>query len=155
MALAMGVEVNQLNTSLLSRLFLVMAYATCGHLLHSYQAGVMVWLGCGVFVLAKAGILTLFWRPVRRFFLLGLQSDAGYSLMVLLLASLAVLAAVQIRTFSCVTMLLATAILVRVDSLVDRVSDRWAFLTLILLPAIGLGLSFVPILLSQGTAASG
>ncbi|MEO0985923.1 MAG: hypothetical protein AAFY20_10265 [Cyanobacteria bacterium J06639_14] len=126
---------------------LLLAYATFGQLLHSNEAGQIIWITTCAFVLLKASLLTLVWTPIRKFVLLGFQSDAGYSIMVLVLASLAVLAVVQFRAFAYVIVLVATTILVRVDTLIDALSDRLAFMTLIVLPLMGLGLSWLPQLL--------
>ncbi|MEL6382436.1 MAG: hypothetical protein AAFQ89_08180 [Cyanobacteria bacterium J06626_18] len=122
----------------------VVAYATFGQLLQDSYAGQAIWITTLIFVLVKASILTFVWTPIRKFALLGFQSDAGYSIMVLLFASLAVVAVVQFRAFAYVVVLVATAILVRIDTLIDDLGDRWAFLTLTLLPLIGLGLSWLP-----------
>jgi hypothetical protein len=129
---------------------LVVAYATFGQLLHAGKSGDVIWLLTLVFLIAKAGMLTLIWPPVRKFVLRGFQSDVGYSIMVLVLASLAVLAVVQFRAFAYVIVLVATAILVRVDCLIKGMGDRLAFLTLILLPLLGLGLSWLPYMVFQG-----
>ncbi|MGF1524375.1 MAG: hypothetical protein ACFBSF_18805 [Leptolyngbyaceae cyanobacterium] len=122
----------------------VVAYATFGQLLQGNYAGHAIWITTLIFVMAKASILTFVWTPIRKFALLGFQSDTGYSIMVLLLASLAVVAVVQFRAFAYVVVLVATAILVRIDTLIDDLGDHLAFLTLALLPLIGLGLSWLP-----------
>jgi len=152
----------------LSWALLLIAYATYGRLLHTtdfepvswlsllgswigiHQMNSLVWVMTLLFVGIKASILTVFWTPVRKFMLLGFQSDVGYSIMVLVLASLAVVAVVQIRTFAYITVLIASAILVRVDSLITDMGDRLSFLVLILIPLIGLGLSWLPSLVFRG-----
>jgi hypothetical protein len=131
---------------------LTVAYATFGQLLHTTETDDLIWLGTLVFLIVKAGILTLIWVPVRKFALRGFQSDVGYSIMVLVLASLAVLAVVQFRAFAYVIVLVATALLVRVDCLINGMGDLRAFLMLILLPLLGLGLSWLPQLVFQGAA---
>lgn len=129
---------------------LILAYATYGQLLHSGDSSEYIWAATVIFLIVKAGILTLVWRPVRDFALKGFQTDIGYSIMVLVLASLAVLAVVQFRTFAYVVVLIAAALLVRVDCLIDGMDDRVAFTTLVILPLIGLGASWLPTLLFQG-----
>ncbi|MDB9527958.1 hypothetical protein PN498_18335 [Oscillatoria sp. CS-180] len=129
---------------------LILAYATYGQLLHAGEPRQYVWWATLAFIIVKAGILTLVWQPVRDFALRGFKTDVGYTVMVLLLASLAVLAVVQFRAFAYVIVLMAAALLARVDCLILGLGDRLSFLTLVLLSIIGLGLSWLPILLFQG-----
>lgn len=139
-----------LKSHWLSWTLLVVSYATFGQLLHAGASSQLIWAATLIFLVVKAGILTLIWQPVRDFALKGFQTDIGYSVMVLVLASLAVLAVVQFRAFAYIIVLVAAALLVRVDCLVDGMSDRLAFLTLVMLSLIGLGLSWLPTLLFQG-----
>jgi hypothetical protein len=74
----------------------------------------------------------------------------GYFIMVLVLASFAVVAAAQFHAFVYVIVLVASGILVRVDCLLEAMSDRVTFLILVLLPTIGLGLSWLPAMLFRG-----
>ena len=144
-----------MNSRWLSWGLLVLAYATFGQLLQAGEAGQVIWWSTLTFVFAKASVLTLIWRPVRKFVLLGFQSDAGYSIMVLVLASLAVLAVVQFRAFAYVVVLIATSILVRIDTLIDNMGNRLSFLTLLLLPLTGLGLSWLLQWLIAGSGVGG
>lgn len=133
---------------------LIVAYATYGQLLHSGEpASQYIWFATLAFVVIKAGVLTLIWQPVRDFVLKGFKTDVGYSVMVLALASLAVLAVVQFRALTYIIVLIAAALLVRVDCLTEGMGDRLSFLTLVLLSLIGLGLSWLPTLLFQGAEA--
>lgn len=129
---------------------LVLSYATYGQLLHSSNSSRFIWFATLVFVVLKAALLTLLWPPVRDFALKGFKTDVGYTIMVLTLASFAVLAVVQFRTFAYIIVLIASALLVRVDCLIDVMSDRLSFLTLVMLSLIGLGLSWLPHLLFYG-----
>lgn len=134
----------------LSWTLLVLSYATFGQLIHSGESEPIIWILTLTFLVVKAGVLTLIWVPVRDFALRGFKTDVGYSIMVLILASLAVLAVVRFRAFAYIIELIAAALLVRVDCLVDGMGDRLAFLTLVLLSLLGLGLSWLPTLLFQG-----
>lgn len=134
----------------LSWTLLVLSYATFGQLLHSSAAEQIIWWITLIFLVVKAGMLTLIWGSVRDFALKGFKTDVGYSIMVLALASLAVLAVVQFRAFAYIIELVAAALLVRVDCLVDGMDDRLAFITLVLLSLFGLGMSWLPTLLFQG-----
>ncbi len=139
-----------MNSHWLSWGLLVIAYATFGRLLHTTHAPQYAWGIVVAMIITKAAVLTLLWPPLRKFVLMGFQSDAGYSIMVLVLASLAVLAVVQIRAFAYGVVLIATSILVRVDCLIKSMGDRASFGALVLLPVIGIGLSWIPPLLHQG-----
>lgn len=123
---------------------LVLSYATFGQWLHGDGVQDPIWWATVAFVVVTAGILTWLWPPVRTFLMLGFQSDAGYSIMVLMLASFAVLAVVQFRAFAYVIVLVATSLLVRVDCLIHNLGDRRSFLLLMFLPLLGLGLSWLP-----------
>ncbi len=122
---------------------LILAYGTYGQLLHGVEAEQLVWIVSLIFVVVKAGVFTVFWHPVRRFVLLGFQSDAGYLIMALVLASLTVLAVVQFRAFAYVVVLVATTVLMRVDCLSKRLGDRLTFVALLGLPLVGMGLSWL------------
>lgn len=141
---------NLMTSHWLSWTLLVLSYATFGQLIHSGESEQIIWTLTLIFLVVKAGILTLIWVPVRDFALRGFKTDVGYSVMVLVLASLAVLAVVQFRAFAYIIELVAAALLVRVDCLVDGMGDRLAFFTLVALSLIGLGLSWLPTLLFQG-----
>lgn len=136
----------------ISWILLAVAYATFGQLLHHSGMGQMAWMGCIAFVVAIAGMLTVFWQPTRQVLLLCFQSDTGYSIMVLATASLAVLVVVQVHTFAYLLVLVATSLLARVDSLVDHLGNRVAFLYLVGVPLLGLGISWVPTLVNRAIA---
>jgi hypothetical protein len=137
-----------------SWLLLVLAYITYGQLLHQAEASATVWFVSLAFLLVKASIFTLLWHPARQLMLLGFKSDAGYSIMVLVLASLTVLVVVQFRAFAYIVVLVATAMLVRVDCLIQQRSDRWTFLVLLGLPLVGLGLTWLPDVVRGGVSFS-
>lgn len=150
--MTMGKE--QMQATWVSSLLLVVAYSTYGQLLHHAGVNETIWLISLGFVVVKASVFTLLWRPTRRLLLLGFQSDAGYSIMVLVLASLAVVVVVQFRAFAYIVVLIAAAILVRVDCLIQRLSDRATFLVLLGLPLLGLGLTWLPYVL-RGAGEAG
>lgn len=131
----------------LSSTLLVIAYATYGRFLHDSVSEPLMWVLSGLYAIAIGGIMTILWVPTRRVILLGFKSDVGYAVMVLLLASLAVLAVVQIRVFSYFLMLTAVTLLARVDTLIIDLRSSLAFLLLALLAWVGLAVSWVPALL--------
>lgn len=133
----------------LSWLLLLLAYITFGQFLHESGADTSLygWVIGVVFAIALAAIMTIFWKPSQKILLLGFKSDAGYSIMVLGLASLAVVAVVELRFFSYILMLVAASLLARVDTLLIAVNTQVAFLILTFLPLLGLALSWLPLLL--------
>jgi hypothetical protein len=141
---------HNLGGSWLSWLLLVMAYATYGRFLHDGSAEPLGWILSGMFAIAMSGIVTILWVPTRRIILLGFKSDIGYAIMVLVIASLAVLAVVQIKVFSYFLVLTAVSLLARVDTLISDLRASLAFLLLTLLAFVGLGISWIPSLLAAG-----
>jgi len=131
-----------MRTPWLSWLLLVLAYMTYGRFLHSLEVATYVWVLSGMFAIALAGIFTIFWAPFRRVLLMGFQSDAGYSIMVLAIASLSVLAVVQFHLFAYVLVLAAVSLLARVDTLLLDLGSPLSFLVLAGLPFLGLGIGW-------------
>jgi hypothetical protein len=84
--------------------------------------------------------------------LLGFNSDLGYLLLALGLASLTIAVVSEFRLVAYWSLLIAATLLVRVDLLVARVNSSLAWVSLVVLCWLGLGLSWVPHLL---TASSG
>lgn len=137
----------KLSSVWLSWVLMILAYATYGGFLHNVKAALLPWVLSSIFALAVAGIITIFWGSYRRVILLGFQSDLGYFVMALLMASLAVVAVTQFQTFAYLALLVAVSLLVRVDLLIANFKDSTAFLALILLAFLGLGLSWLLTLL--------
>ncbi|MGB5975507.1 MAG: hypothetical protein WBG38_19425, partial [Nodosilinea sp.] len=113
----------------------------------SREAGLAAWFLSAVLAICGAGVITLFWPLIRRIILLGFQSDMGYFVMALSLASLAVVAVTQFQLFVYFSMLVAVSLLARVDNLIIGVKDTAAFFWLAGLALLGLGLSWLPMLL--------
>ena len=133
----------------LSYVLLLAAYKTFGWYLHISEASPLAWSVTVLFVAALAGMMTTFWKPARKLALLGFKSNAGYFAIVLLLASLAVLALTWIHIFAYILVMLATSLLVRIDALTLDLSNILTFLILTGVPIAGLGLSWLPSLLTQ------
>lgn len=127
----------------LSFFILLIAYITFGWFLKSEQASSLSWILSIAFAISQAAILTLLWRPAREFALLGFQSDAGYFVMVLCLASLAVAALAWLHVFAYLLVMVAAALLVRVDLLAMELGNILSFLALAGIPMLGLGLSWM------------
>ena len=125
----------------LSSLLLLLAYMGFGAFLHSrHSSDLLWWLAIGYAVLESA-LLTIVWKPLRNFFLLGFQSDAGYTVMALVIASLAVVFVSWIQIFAYFLVMLAAALLLRVELLIRDVGNSLAFVTILVLSLVGLGLS--------------
>jgi hypothetical protein len=128
----------------LSWLLLVMAYATYGNFLHNRESTPVVW-GVSLFLaLWGSWAITLGWPQMRRLLLMGFQSDLGYFVMALTIASLSVAAVTQFQQFAYLVMLLAVSLLVRVDKLIAGYNDSLAFILLSLLSLFGMALSWIP-----------
>jgi hypothetical protein len=136
----------------LSWLLLVMAYATYGGFLRgggalppawALSAGLAVWGGWAI---------TLGWPTLRRLLLLGFQSDLGYFVMALSIASLSVAAVSRFQFFAYFVMLIAVSLLARIDNLLAGYNDTVAFIWLSTLALLGLALSWLPVLFEAVTA---
>ncbi|MEM6423628.1 MAG: hypothetical protein AAGF66_00070 [Cyanobacteria bacterium P01_H01_bin.119] len=126
----------------LSFLLLWIAYITFGWFLNSHGASHLGWGLAVAFALGLAGVLSLVWRQARAFVLLGFQSDTGYFVMVLALASLAVAALAWVQIFAYLMVMVAAALLVRVDLLAMELGSAVSFLALAGIPLAGLGTSW-------------
>ncbi|MGG6238047.1 hypothetical protein ACQ4N7_05355 [Nodosilinea sp. AN01ver1] len=131
----------------LSWTLMVLAHVTYGGFLHDRNAGPTAWAVSAVLAICGAGAITLFWPLIRRVILLGFQSDMGYFVMALSVASLAVVAVTQFQVFAYFAMLLAVSLLARVDNLILGLKDTAAFFLLAGLALLGLALSWLPQLL--------
>ena len=141
----------------ISWLLLIVAYLTYGQFLHDAAARPYVWILSTALAIALAGIATFFWMASRRVILLGFKSDLGYSIMVLVLASLAVVAVVEFHLFAYILVLVAATLLVRVDCLVSDLNELATFLLMVFCPSLGLAASWflTPLLWPETGSASG
>lgn len=125
----------------LSSLLLLLAYMGFGAFLHSRHSSDFIWwLALGHAVI-EAALLTVMWKPLRNFFLLGFQSDVGYTIMALVMASLAVVVVSWMQIFIYFLVMLAAALLLRVELLTRDIGNSLAFVTILVLSLMGLGLS--------------
>ena len=144
----------------LSSLLLVLAYMGFGAFLHSRHSVDLIWWLALAYAVLEAALLTVLWKPLHNFFLLGFQSDVGYTIMALVTASLAVVVVAWIQIFAYFLVMLAAALLLRVDLLIRDIGNSLAFVTILLLSLLGLGLSriithwLVPTLIVSGLATS-
>ncbi len=129
----------------LSSLLLLMAFMGFGAFLHSRHSPDFVWWLALGYAVIESALLTIIWKPLRNFFLLGFKSDLGYTVMALVIASLAVVIVSWIQIFIYFLVMLAAALLLRVELLIRDVGNSLAFVTILTLSLIGLGLSRVTI----------
>ncbi|NEQ53859.1 MAG: hypothetical protein F6K11_27635 [Leptolyngbya sp. SIO3F4] len=125
----------------LSSLLLLLAYMGFGAFLHARHSPDVIWWFALGYAVLEAALLTVMWKPLRNFFLLGFQSDVGYTMMALLMASLAVVVVSWIQIFVYFLVMLAAALLLRVELLIRDTGNSLAFVTILLLSLMGLGLS--------------
>ena len=125
----------------LSALLLLLAYMGFGAFLHARHSPDIIWWLALAYAVIEAAILTIMWKPLRNFFLLGFQSDVGYTIMALVIASFAVVVVSWIQIFVYFLVMLAAALLLRVELLVRDIGNSLSFVTILFLSVIGLGLS--------------
>ena len=136
---------------LLSAIMLLLANMAFGFFLHTeYDSDLYAWIAATVYVVFECSALSIAWRPVRNFILLGFKSDVGYACMALTGASFAVvtLAWFQISTYF--LMMLSAAILLRIKLYTKRGGPIISFILLTTISVSGLALSWVPILAKIG-----
>ena len=127
----------------LSSMLLLLAFMGFGAFLHSrHSSDFLWWLALG-YAFLESALLTIVWKPMRNVFLLGFQSDLGYTVMALVIASLAVVVVSWIQIFGYFLVMLAAALLLRVELLIRDIGNSSAFVILLLLSAMGLFISRV------------
>ncbi len=125
----------------LSLLLLFLAYMGFGAYLHSRQSADFIWWLAVAHAVLEAALLTILWKPLRNFLMLGFQSDIGYTAMALVSASLAVVVVSWIQIFIYFLVLLAAALLLRVELRIRDVGNSLAFVTILMISLLGVGLS--------------
>ena len=127
----------------LSSMLLLLAFMGFGAFLHSrHSSDFLWWLALG-YAFLESALLTIVWKPMRNVFLLGFQSDFGYTVMALVMASLAVVVVSWIQIFGYFLVMLAAALLLRVELLIRDIGNSSAFAILLLLSVMGLFISRV------------
>ena len=102
-----------------------------------------IWYGAIAYAAIQAALISIGWRPTRSVFLQGFKSDFGYSVLALLSASLAVVIVVWIQTVSYFLVMLAAALLFRVELLTRNIGNFLAFIAITLFSWAGLGLGWL------------
>lgn len=127
----------------LSAVLLMASYLTYGGFLHSLPASVVGWGLSLLFAVLLSAVCTIGWNICRRVLLMGFQSDMGYFLMALMFSSLAVAAVSQFRMFSYLSLLVAVSLLTRVDMLIAKMNTVQAFLAMLGLALLGMGIAWL------------
>jgi len=128
---------------LLSMLLLLLANMTFGVFIHEYTRSSFVWAAAVAYIVVKCTVLTIGWKQTRNLFLLGFQSDVGYTLMALGAASFAVVLVVWVRISSHFLVMLAAALLLRVKLYTGKGNSIIAFITMLSVSLLGLGISWL------------
>ncbi|PZO45461.1 MAG: hypothetical protein DCF15_21525 [Phormidesmis priestleyi] len=137
-----------------SMLLLLLANLVFGLFLQEHQGSQIHWIIAIGYIALECGILSIAWRPTRDFILLGFKSDMGYSLMAVGIAAFAVVVVAWIQISSYFFMLWAAALLLRIKLYTYRVNAAVSFLIMLLVSLLGLGISWVPVLIKTGQIAS-
>jgi len=134
------------NSLWLSAILLLLANLSFGLFLHDLDSSETTWILTLVYVVFECGALSIAWKRVRNFALLGFQSDVGYAFIALAGASFAVVILAWARISSHFLAMLAAALLMRVSLFTSRIGVKRSFCLLLLVSVLGLSLSWVPIL---------
>lgn len=130
---------------------LLLANMAFGLYLHSeYSTTLSPWVAATAYVVFECSALSVAWKPVRNFVLLGFQSDVGYASMALAGASFAVVVLVWIQISTYFLMMLSAAILLRIKLHTRRGGPIFSFFVLAITSLGGLALSWLPILSTIG-----
>ena len=127
----------------LSTVLLLLANVAFGFFLQERQSSEVVWAIAIVYIALECGVLSVAWRPARDFILLGFQSDVGYSLMALIIASGAVVIVAWVKISGYFLVILAASLLLRIDLLTRRVGLLLSFLTLFAISLAGIAISLL------------
>lgn len=124
---------------------LLLAYGACGWTLAEYGFGWPIWLAVGVCVLFLVLFLTLPLQPYRTWIARRIRDEPGFIMSILtvtILSLVGVLLLIRTQVFAYTCMLVAAALLVRLDLQTHHRSDRRALLILSSGVAMGLGLGW-------------
>lgn len=133
----------KIDSPWLSAVLLMASYLTYGGFLHSLPASLLGWGISILFAVLLSAVCTIGWKICRSVLLLGFQSDLGYFLMALMFSSLAVAAVSQFRMFSYLSLLVAVSLLTRVDMLIAKMNNAQAFLAMVGLALLGMGIAWL------------
>lgn len=122
----------------LSSCLVVLGHMAFGGFLANRHSSQTVLILAGLYVILQAAILSVAWKPLRSFLLLGFKSDVGYTTMALIGASLAVVMVAWIQIFAYFLMMLAATLLLRVDLLIRNLGNGVSFIVITCMSLSGL-----------------
>ncbi|MEL6471102.1 MAG: hypothetical protein AAFQ74_15345 [Cyanobacteria bacterium J06623_4] len=129
---------------------LLLANIAFGSFLHSQDtASQLIWMLAVVYVVLECSVLSICWQPVRNFILKGFQSDVGYAVMVIAIASSAVVLVTWVQIFGYFLVMLAAALLLRIDLFTRRIGTAPSFISMLLISFLGMAISWLPLLLQS------
>ena len=109
----------------------------------SVEMSKYVWIAAAVYITIECSVLSICWGGFQQFILRSFKSDLGYTLAALLFASFAVVIVVWIHIFGHFFVMLAAALLLRVDLFTRRIGTLLSFISLLAVSGIGLTLSWL------------
>ncbi len=127
----------------LSICLVLLANIAFGSFLHERQIPGPIWSLAVAYIIFQCGVLSICWRPVRNLLLLGFKSDVGYSFMALAGASLAVVVLAWAKISSYFLVMIAAALLMRINLYTRRVGAKRSFAIMVITSLIGLGISWL------------
>jgi len=126
---------------------LLLANMAFGLFLHrEYDSATYAWLAAIAYIIIECSALSIAWRPVRNFILLGFKSDVGYACMALVGASLSVVVLVWFQISTYFLMMLSAAMLLRIKLYTKRGGPIVSFVVLLVTSLSGFALGWLPIL---------
>ncbi|MEL6159142.1 MAG: hypothetical protein AAFQ40_03385 [Cyanobacteria bacterium J06623_5] len=129
---------------------LLLANTAFGSFLHSRETtSLLTWAIAAAYVILECSVLSIFWQPVRNFILKGFKSDMGYAVMVVAIASFAVVLVTWVQIFGYFLVMLAAALLLRIDLFTRRIGTVPSFMALLVISFLGVALSWLPLLLQS------
>ena len=131
---------------LLSAIMLLLSNMAFGTFLRNEYNNQYAWIAASLYIVFECSALSIAWRPVRRFILLGFKSDVGYACMAFAGASFAVVALAWFQISTYFLMMLSAAILLRIKLYTKRGGPLISFVILTAISIGGLALSWLPIL---------
>ncbi|MEL7332265.1 MAG: hypothetical protein AAFN12_08445 [Cyanobacteria bacterium J06560_2] len=130
------------NFPWLSILLLLLANVAFGLFLRGLAISGPVWLLAVTYIAFECSVLSILWEPFHSFMMLGFKSDIGYTLTALAAASLAVVVVAWINISSYFFVMLAAALLLRVDLFTRRIGTALSFVLLLMISLMGLAVSW-------------
>ncbi len=127
----------------LSICLVLLANIAFGSFLHERQTSGPVWSMAVAYIFLQCSVLSVCWRPVRNLLLLGFKSDVGYSFMALAGASLAVVVLAWAKTSSYFLVMIAAALLLRINLYTRSIGTKRSFLIMLIISLAGLGISWL------------